>query len=411
MERIKSNQIYQRARELIPGGVNSPIRGFMAIEEMSPIAIERGKGPFIWDAGKKYIDYVLSWGSLILGHAHPQIVESINKQAERGTGFGAITNLEVELAELIVGAYDSIKKVRFVNSGTEATMSAVRLARGFTGRDKILKFRGGYHGHSDSLLIGTKQYENSPLGITANTAKDTLLADYNNIESVEKVLTEEGKNVAAIIVEPVAANMGLVLPNENFLPGLRKLANQYGAILIFDEVLTGFRIAFKGAESIYGVKPDLVTLGKVIGGGSPVGAYGGKAEIMDQLAPLGRVFQGGSQSGNSIGMVTGITQLNYLLNNPNIYEQFNQKTKRLVTGIVQAAEKAGIALKGQTIGSIFSLDIPNGEQFNEWFKGMLEKGVYFAPGLSEVGYISIAHENEQIDETITAASEVFPTIK
>lgn len=409
-----SNKIYQRAKNLIPGGVNSPFRGSGELK-IDPIAVGRGEGPFIWDAdGKRYIDYLLSCGPLILGHRHPEIKKAIDEQEKKGTGFGMITQAEVKLAELIVGAYDSIEKVRFVNSGTEATMSAVRLARGFTGRDKILKFRGGYHGHSDSLLVGTSinlgTDERSSLGITANTAKDTLLADYNNIESVEKVLVDEGKNVAAIIVEPVAGNMGLVLPNENFLPGLRKLASQYGAVLIFDEVLTGFRIAFKGAESIYGVKPDLVTLGKVIGGGLPVGAYGGRAEIMDQVAPLGRVFQAGSQAGNAIGMTAGAAQLNYLFKNPTVYESLRQKTSRLVNGINQAAQEAGIALTGQASGSIFNLAFADRNLFGQWFRGMTEMGINLARGPLEVGYMSTTHQDQQITDTIAAAKQILHKI-
>jgi len=413
-ENSGSLAIFRKAQELMPGGVNSPIRAFGSVE-LRPIAIDKGKGPFVWDAdGNRYIDYLLSWGPLILGNAHPEVVKAINEQVEKGTGFGSITQAEVKLAELIVGAYDSIEKVRFVNSGTEATMSAIRLARGFTGRDKILKFRGGYHGHSDSLLIGTSINietgdECSSLGITANTAKDTLLANYNDSESVRAVLAEEGNDIAAIIVEPVAANMGLVLPKKDFLPNLRQLANQYGIVLIFDEVLTGFRISPHGAESIYGVKPDLVTLAKVIGGGSPVGAYGGRKEIMDCLAPMGKVFQGGSQSGNAVGMAAGAANLTYLLDNEPVYEQFSQKTGRLVNGIVSAAEKAGVTVKGQAIGSIFNLRFPHA-LFSRWRTGMLEQGVYFAPGPLEVGYISTTHEEQQIEDTIAAAETVLKTL-
>lgn len=416
IERNQSQKIYNRAKLLIPGGVNSPFR---AIGEKLPIAIARGKGPFIWDAdGNKYIDYLLSCGPLILGHANPVIVEAVKKQAELGSGFGTITELEVNLAELITGAYKSIEKMRFVNSGTEATMSAIRLARGFTGRDKIAKFKGNYHGHSDSLLVGLSE------GITNNTTRDTLIVPYNNTQTLENVLETEGQNIAAIIVEPTAANMGLILPNEDFLPRLRQLADDYGIVLIFDKVLTGFRITPGGAESIYGVKPDLVTLGKVIGGGLPVGAYGGKKEIMDYLAPLGPVFQAGSQAGNALGMAAGAAQLKYLLENPNIYQELNQRTKKLTDGIAQASKEAEIPVVIKAIGSIFSLAFYNSmitnhqealqvntDMFGRWFVGMLSRGIHLAKGSLEVNYLSIVHNDEQINETIEAAKDTLKELK
>lgn len=416
IERNQSQKIYNRAKLLIPGGVNSPFR---AIGERLPIAIARGKGPFIWDAdGNKYIDYLLSCGPLILGHANPVIVEAVKKQAELGSGFGTITELEVNLAELITGAYKSIEKMRFVNSGTEATMSAIRLARGFTGRDKIAKFKENYHGHSDSLLVGLSE------GITNNTTRDTLIVPYNNTQTLENVLETEGQNIAAIIVEPTAANMGLILPNEDFLPRLRQLADDYGIVLIFDEVLTGFRITPGGAESIYGVKPDLVTLGKVIGGGLPVGAYGGKKEIMDYLAPLGPVFQAGSQAGNALGMAAGAAQLKYLLENPNIYQELNQRTKKLTDGIAQASKEAEIPVVIKAIGSIFSLAFYNSmitnhqealqvntDMFGRWFVGMLSRGIHLAKGSLEVNYLSIVHNDEQINETIEAAKDTLKELK
>jgi len=419
IERNKSIAIYNKARKHILGGVNSPFRALGILSgERPPVAINRGNGPFVWDAdGNKYIDYLLSCGPLVLGHANPVVVEAIKSQTEQGTGFGSITNLELNLAELITRAYH-LDKVRFVNSGTEATMSAIRLARGFTERDKFIEFEGGYHGHSDSLLAGRSK------GITVGTAKDTLIATYNDPKSVEVILNTEGKNVAAIIVEPIAGNMGLVLPNEDFLPGLRQLADDYGIVLIFDEVLTGFRVAPGGAESIYGVKPDLVTLGKVIGGGLPVGAFGGREEIMNYIAPFGPVFQAGSQAGNALGMAAGTAQLEYLLNNIKIYQRLSQTTNKLINGIYQAAEEVGIPVVAKAVGSIFSLAFYNGKisnyqealklntkMFQRWITEMLNQGIYLAQGPLEVNYLSTVHSDEQVNETINAARDTFQELK
>lgn len=418
----ESQKIYDRAGKLMPGGVSSPIRAFGATAE-APIAIERGEGPFIWDAdGNKYIDYVLSWGPLIYGHADPDIVAAIQKQAQLGTGFGAVTKLEVELAELISQAMPVIENIRFVNSGTEATMSAIRLARGYTGRDKIIKFKGGYHGHSDSLLVAAKTGITLPdgrvsAGIPSGTTADTLAASYNDLHSVEKILRKN--EVVGIIVEPIAANMGLVLPKKGFLSGLRELADKYGAVLIFDEVLIGFRTVRGGTPFLYEVTPDLVTLGKVIGGGLPVGAYGGKKEIMNHVAPKGDVFQGGSQAGNALGMAAGIAQLRKL-QDPYIYGKLINATEQLTLGIKWAAQEAGIPIVTHSAGSMFGLSFQsedahdyktalktNVNLFKRWHSGMLERGIYLAPGPLEVGFVSASHAPEQIEKTVEAAREVL----
>ncbi|MBI2009846.1 MAG: glutamate-1-semialdehyde 2,1-aminomutase [Candidatus Chisholmbacteria bacterium] len=423
-----SRLIYEKAQELMPGGVSSPIRAFGAVEG-EPVALWRGQGPYVWDAdGNRYVDYVLSWGPLILGHADPDVVAVIKEQAELGSGFGAVTSLEVVLAKLINEAIPDIEQIRFVNSGTEATMSAVRLARGYTGRDKIIVFSGSYHGHADSLLVGTKTGiafgdGRSSAGVTAATTADTLVAPYNGLEKVEEILESEGERVAAIIVEPMAANMGLVLPEDNFLPGLRRLTWQYGVVLIFDEVLSGFRVVYGGGEAVHRVKPDLITLGKVIGGGLPVGAYGGRREIMEHVAPMGRVFQAGSQAGNAIGMAAGIAQLRKL-KKPGVYEQLADKTQRLVAGIRTVAEAAGVPLVAQAQGSIFGLSFQEGpikdyqtairtnrEMFKRWFWGMLRRGVYLAPGSLEVGYMSLSHAEREIEATMSVAEEVFGELK
>lgn len=422
----KSKIEFKKACEIIPGGVNSPVRAFKSVGG-EPILISKGKGSKITDIdGNVYIDYLSSWGPLILGHAYNPIVDAIKKAAENGTSYGAPTLQETEMAELIISMVPSIEMVRMVNSGTEATMSAIRLARGITGRSKILKFAGCYHGHGDSFLIKagsgalTLGLPDSP-GVPESVAKDTLTAEFNNIASVEKIFAQYGNEIAAVIVEPVAANMGVVLPKKDFLEGLRKSTQLNGALLIFDEVITGFRLATGGAQAYYGILPDITTLGKIIGGGLPVGAYGGKKEIMNQLAPVGPIYQAGTLSGNPLAMAAGIEMLKTLKNNPSIYTELERKAAKLEKGLKENLIKTGHKAVINRIGSLMTLfftDLNAIESFDDvlksdkekyarYFKLSLESGIYLAPSQFEAAFISHAHSDEDIERTIEANYNVL----
>lgn len=422
----KSTAAFAKAKEVIPGGVNSPVRAFKSVG-INPVIIESAKGCRIKDIdGNEYIDFVSSWGPLILGHANETILEAITKTAQKGTSFGAPTLLETEMAELIVKMVPSVEKVRMVNSGTEATMSALRLARGYTQRSKIIKFAGNYHGHADSFLIKagsgaiTLGLPDSP-GVTAAIAQDTLVATYNDLASVEKLFVEQGNDIAAVIVEPVAGNMGVVPPAKGFLEGLRKLTTQYGAVLIFDEVITGFRLAKGGAQEYFGVTPDLTTLGKIIGGGLPVGAYGGKKEIMDMLAPNGPVYQAGTLSGNPLAMAAGLAMLKTLNETPGFYDELERKAKRLEEGLKANLEKTGVKGIVNRVGSLMTLFFTDSAQvtsfdeamtsdtkkYADYFKTSLDSGIYQAPSQFEAMFISQAHTDEDIDRCIAASLQAM----
>ena len=420
-----SADLILRARQSIPGGVNSPVRAFNGVGG-NPVFIKSANGPYITSSdNRQYIDYVGSWGPMIHGHNHPDILNAAIEAARNGLSFGAPTEIEIEMAELICDIMPSIEKVRMVNSGTEATMSAIRLARGYTGRDKLLKFEGNYHGHADSLLVKagsgalTLGEPNSP-GVPADLAAHTLTATYNDLDSVKALFEQHAKDIACIIVEPVAGNMNCIPPESDFLPGLRSLCDEYGALLIIDEVMTGFRVALGGAQELYGVKPDLTALGKVIGGGMPVGAFGGKAEIMDYLAPVGPVYQAGTLSGNPVAMAAGIACLT-LLKQPNFHANLTIKTQRLIAGFKQAAELNNIAMSFNQAGGMFGfffteeervftfeqVSACNMERFKTFYHAMLDEGIYLAPSAYEAGFISIAHQESHIDATIEAASKVL----
>jgi glutamate-1-semialdehyde 2,1-aminomutase len=425
----KSRQLFERAKALMPGGVNSPVRAFKAVGG-SPLFITKGGGSRIYDAdGNEFIDYVGSWGPLILGHCHPEVMEALKKVLETGTSFGAPTERETELAQLICEAFPSIEQVRLTNSGTESTMSALRLARGFTGRSMILKFEGCYHGHGDSLLVkagsgvATLGLPDSP-GVPEDLAKLTLTCRFNDLAGVESVLAQYGKQVAAVILEPVAGNMGCVPPQPGFLAELRKLTSASGSLLIFDEVMTGFRIAYGGAQERYGVKPDLTTLGKVIGGGLPVGAYGGRRDIMNQMAPVGPVYQAGTLSGNPLAVTAGITTLK-ILQRSGTYSALEEESKTLNDGLLQAAQDAGVLVSGNRVGSMFTIFFTgtgtrvvdwstakqsNTERFAVFFRAMLENGVYLAPSQFEAGFLSTAHTDAEIEQTIAAARKAFARV-
>jgi len=424
----RSSELLERARQSIPGGVNSPVRAYNAVGGNPPF-ISRGKGSRIFDAdGNEYIDYVLSWGPLILGHADERVVAAIEKAARLGTSFGAPTEAETEMAERVRALYPSMEMVRFVSSGTEATMSAVRLARGFTHRDKIIKFKGCYHGCGDSFLVEAgsgvaTQGIPGTLGVTPRTAADTLNAPYNNLEVVMALLKANAGNVAAIIVEPVAGNMGCVLPRLSFLKGLRKLCDEYECLLIYDEVMTGFRVSRGGAQGKWGLQPDLTCLGKVIGGGLPVGAFGGRREIMHYLAPIGNVYQAGTLSGNPLAMAAGIATLDVLKDNA-VYEHLEKIGAQLETGLRDCAKEAGIPLQVYRAGSMFcayfnerevadfaTADRSDKNRFVSYFWGMLERGIYLAPSPFEAGFLSLAHSTEDIEKTLEAAREVMSSLR
>lgn len=421
----KSIALYEEAQKIIPGGVNSPVRAFKSVG-LNPVFINKGEGPKIYDAdGNEYIDYVGSWGPLILGHRHPQVLEALERCLnEMGTSFGAPTELETTLAVMIVEAVPSVEMVRLVNSGTEATMSALRLARGYTGRNKIVKFEGCYHGHADFLLIKagsgalTLGVPTSP-GIPAGSAANTITANYNDLENLKEIFRVEGEDIAAVIVEPVAGNMGVVPPAPGFLEGLRSLTAQYGSLLIFDEVMTGFRVAYGGAQELYGITPDLTCLGKVIGGGLPVGAYGGKQEIMECVSPAGPVYQAGTLSGNPLAVTAGIATLE-VLKQPGVYEELEQKSAALEQGLGQAAREAGVAVSSNRVGSMlcsFFTGVKvndytgacssNTARFAAFFKSMLEHGVYLAPSQFEAAFVSLSHGEKEIERTVEVARGAF----
>lgn len=421
----KSNHLYQLAQQIIPGGVNSPVRAFRGVGG-EPVFIKSGHGAYLVDAdGKEYIDYVGSWGPLIAGHAHPYVLEKVIAALQNGLSFGAPTEIEVELAQKVCQLMPSIEMIRFVNSGTEATMSAIRLARGYTRRDKIIKFAGCYHGHADSLLVAAGSGAltlgvPSSAGVPESIAQHTLVAEYNNLEEVAALFAQYGNEIAAIIVEPVAGNMNCVLPVPGFLQGLRDLCDRYGSVLIFDEVMTGFRVALGGAQAHYGITPDLTTLGKVIGGGFPVGAFGGRADIMHTLAPLGPVYQAGTLSGNPIAMTGGLAQLE-LITQADFYTQLSTQTLKLTQGLVDEARAANISLFTHAIGSMFGVFFTDRQTikseddvklcnillFKKFFHGMLKEGVYLAPSAFEAGFVSIAHGDAEITQTLSAAKTVF----
>ena len=420
----RSQALFERAGQLMPGGVSSPVRAFRAVGG-TPLFIDRAAGARVWDAdGNSYIDYVGSWGPMILGHAHPAVVEAIQRQAERGSSYGAPCALESRLAELIQEAMPTLERLRFVNSGTEATMSALRLARACTGRRLLLKFAGCYHGHADSFLVAagsgvaTLGLPDSP-GVPATVAADTLTVPFNDLAAAETAFAAHPGAIAAVIVEPVAGNMGFVLPVDGFLPGLQALCRREGSLFILDEVMTGFRVAHGGAAAVYGLSPDLVTLGKIIGAGLPVGAYGGRAELMDQVAPAGRVYQAGTLSGNPLAMAAGIAQLE-LLKTEGCYEGLAARTAELVAGLKAAADHQGLAFSAGHLGSMFGYFFRGGPVrdyqsakasdtafFARWFWALLERGVYLAPSQFEAGFVSTAHGSKEIATTLAAAGEAM----
>ncbi len=428
MERSKSQWLFSEAQKYIPGGVNSPVRAYKGVGG-EPLFIKQGKGSKIFDVdGNSFIDYVLSWGPLILGHAHPEVLRSVRETIEAGMSFGAPTELELELAKMVVEAVPSVEMVRMVSSGTEAVMSAIRLARGFTGRDKIVKFEGCYHGHSDSLLIKagsgvlTLGIPGTP-GVTRGTAQDTILLPYNNLEAVKEVFEKHSEEIAAVIVEPVAGNMGVVLPKPGFLEGLRELTSKYGSVLIFDEVITGFRVSYGGAQELFGVQPDLTTLGKVLGGGMPVGAFGGKKEIMEKIAPTGPVYQAGTLSGNPVAMAAGIATLK-VLQKPGFYSTIEEKAKRLREGLTSILRELDLGYTINSCGSMMCLffteeevidfrsaSTSKTELYSKYFWKMMEQGVYLAPSQFEAAFLSIAHTTEDIDFTLEAAERSLREVK
>ena len=420
MIKEKSSILYSRAKTVMPGGVNSPVRAFNSVGG-EPIFIKSAKGSQITDVdGNQYVDYVASWGPLIFGHAHPQIVEAVIRQSEIGTSYGASTELEIELAEKVVAAVPSIEVVRMVNSGTEAVMSALRLARGFTGRDKIVKFEGCYHGHGDSLLVkagsglaslGTPECP----GIVSSLAEKTLNLPYNDSNAVSNLFQKEGAEIAALIVEPIAGNMGVIPPESGFLETLRKETKKAGALLIFDEVITGFRVSLGGAQKLFAVTPDITCLGKIIGGGLPVGAYGGSKEVMDHISPVGSVYQAGTLSGNPLAMAAGNVMLD-LLSEPNVYELLEEKSKRLCSGLEKNTKDLDIATHFTRVGSMFSsfftdqlvenfesVKTCDTEFFKRYFNGLLEENIYIAPSQFEAGFMSAIHSDKEIDQTIEAS--------
>jgi glutamate-1-semialdehyde 2,1-aminomutase len=420
-----TSNLFEAAKRHIPGGVNSPVRAFKIVGG-EPMFVARAQGPYLFDTdGKRYIDYVGSWGPMVLGHAHPEVLSAVHEAVERGLSYGAPTTIETAMADKVCELMPSIELVRMVSSGTEATMSAIRLARGYTGRDKIVKFEGCYHGHSDSLLVKagsgalTLGVPSSP-GVPASLAEHTLTLPYNDAAAVRELFAQLGGEIACIIVEPVAGNMNCVPPVPGFLQTLREVCDKFGSVLIFDEVMTGFRVALGGAQNLYGVTPDLTTLGKVIGGGMPVGAFGGKRAIMEQLAPLGPVYQAGTLSGNPVAMAAGLKTLE-LISTPGFYEDLAEKTCYLTDGLKSKAKQAGINLAANQVGGMFGLFFTDADsvasfdavmacdvdRFKQFFHGMLGEGVYLAPSAFEAGFVSAAHTSSVLDETLAAAERVL----
>ena len=427
MEQGRSQQLFEQAQRVIPGGVNSPVRSFRAVEGTPPF-IARGAGAHVWDVdGNEYIDYLGSWGPLALGHAHPAVVEAVQRAAADGTSFGAPVEQEVELAEMICAALPSVDQVRLVNSGTEACMTALRLARAYTGRDKIVKFAGNYHGHADGLLVaaGSGALTHgvpTSAGVPEAYAAETLIATFNDIGSVEGLFDAWPDDIAAVIVEPIAGNMGVVPPAEGFLEGLRRLTDANGALLIFDEVITGFRVAYGGAQTLFGVTPDITTMGKIIGGGLPVGAYGGRAEVMQQVAPLGPMYQAGTLSGNPLAVAAGVATLTEL-QKPGVYEQLEATAVRLTEGVSAAFARAEVPSTINRVASMFTgffnagpvsalaeVEQSDTAAYGRYMHALLDRGVYIAPSQFEAGFVSIAHTNEDIDRTIEVVGEALTSL-
>ena len=425
---MKNQDLFERAQRRIPAGVNSPVRAFRAVGGTPPF-FERASGAHLWDAeGRRYIDYLGSWGPMVVGHTHPAVVEAVQEAASRALSFGAPTQAEIELAELLCRLVPSMEMVRLVSSGTEATMTAIRLARGFTGRSLIVKFEGCYHGHADALLVkagsGALTFGNpSSAGVPAETASHTLVLDFNAVDQIKSVFEQQGKNIAAVIVEPVAGNMNLVLPAAGFLETLREECTRHGAVLIFDEVMTGFRVALGGAQARFGIRPDLTTLGKVIGGGLPVGAVGGRREIMEKIAPLGTVYQAGTLSGNPVAVAAGLATLK-LIQESNFFENLEATTRALVEGLQNEANQARVTFSAQSIGSMFGIYFrvsppasfaevmqADRERFNRFFHEMLKRGVYLAPSAYEAGFVSASHGNAEVEDTLQAARAAFAIVK
>lgn len=423
----RSHDLFAAAQRHIPGGVNSPVRAFRGVGG-DPVFFESAAGPYAFDAdGKRYVDYVGSWGPMILGHAHPEVLAAVRERLDKGLSFGAPTELETVMADKVCELVPSMDMVRMVSSGTEATMSALRLARGYTGRDKIVKFEGCYHGHADSLLVkagsGALTFgEPSSPGVPAALAELTITLRYNDLDQVRQTFAEVGSEIACIIVEPVAGNMNCIPPVPGFLEGLRAICDQYGSVLIFDEVMTGFRVALGCAQGLYGIRPDLTALGKVIGGGMPVGAFGGRQEIMSRLSPLGPVYQAGTLSGNPIAMAAGLKTLE-LISAPGFFDRLTTRTTTLLEGLQTRADAAGIPFSTNQVGGMFGLFFTrekvtnyeqatqcNQEQFKAFFHGMLERGIYLAPSAFEAGFVSIMHDDEQIQVTLDAAAATFATL-
>ncbi len=423
----RNEQLFEQSQKVIPGGVNSPVRAFRGVGG-TPVFFSRGQGSRLWDEdGREYIDYVGSWGPAILGHAHPGTVKAVQEAAARGLSFGAPTAAELEIAELIVKLLPSIEKVRLVSSGTEATMSAIRLARGFTGRSKFIKFEGCYHGHADFLLVkagsGALTFGNpTSAGVPPEVAAQTIVLDYNDVGGLERTFAEIGNEIACIIVEPFAGNMNLVKPTPEFMAAMRRLCDKHGSLLIFDEVMTGFRVGLGCAQKLLGIRPDLTTLGKVIGGGMPVGAFGGRAEVMDKLAPMGPVYQAGTLSGNPVAVAAGLATLG-AVSAPGFYQRLGAATTRLVTGLSEAARNAGVTFCADSVGGMFGLYFAtkppasfaevmrcDKEAFNRFFHAMLDLGIYLAPSAFEAGFVSAAHTDADIDATLAAARQAFSRI-
>ncbi|MBA2660526.1 MAG: glutamate-1-semialdehyde 2,1-aminomutase [Nitrosospira sp.] len=424
----RNQQLFELSQKYIPGGVNSPVRAFKSVGG-TPVFFRRGQGAYVWDADDKtYIDYVGSWGPLILGHAHPEVIKAVQAAAQNGLTFGAPTEAELEIAELLCKLVPSIEQVRLVSSGTEATMSAIRLARGYTGRNRIIKFEGCYHGHDDALLVkagsGALTFGHpSSAGVPAGTTASTVVLDYNDLATVEQAFGQFGEEIAAVIVEPVAGNMNLVAPQPGFLKALRELCSKYGSMLIFDEVMTGFRVGLGCAQGLYGITPDLTTLGKVIGGGMPMAAFGGRRDIMQCLAPIGPVYQAGTLSGNPVAVAAGLMTLR-LVQAPGFYEKLAASTRQLTEGLAAAAKKNDVSFCAQALGGMFGLyfrkNLPtsyaevmecDGEAFNRFFHAMLGEGIYFAPSAFEAGFVSATHGDVEISKTLVAAEKIFSTWK